>query len=1109
MKLSQQRLERCLAEVLGSSTTRKLHQYSVRLAREQADIYVLLARKAVCLVDMFKHLGWPVPQGQLLSDRVIEFMPPEQLQGKRVVIADDIVIVGSTIHAIAEDLRAKGAVVTTCAFAIDEEWLVPELFKPSGSEICMSDRESSLFCSQLVDAISLIGRPYAVDFPMLRFPLDPRALSVERWNVIAGCSSEDVSTAFHRKYQQQRLVVHVNRSMAVRLLHSVGCGALAEHLEITKLRIYASELTRQLTVMPLATFDSIPMEDLRAAIPDLLQSELPKQQYNCILDALTEYPTLGHRAFTYLCSYALGRAIMASWLDLQDDQGLLSHVRPDFMGSLDERDMGLCLGPVSVPALNHCLEKITTDARWCQDDSATSAAPSVPSSLSPMGDSVSRAAGDSLHEGGASSGCLVTDIADYFLSIHRKIEIPSRRALKAGPWDHEASRRLRKGLTCRDMVYLLGTQGWDFKDTAVRRHLSRELDYLIDKGAVVPGVASDETGRTFRYYRPGEDLHFLDKHFLLLCNALQQAFSLEGIWNQKSVKEARELHIEKLLVALLKYMHALRIGHVLSEPRAGRLIRIGFSRMGAIAETARKDTLNFTKSELLRRYLHRKHYLTQDGVNQEAVIRDFQTAIPVEIGDQANLDVFAVLWTQMVIGHDDGAKRRAIVMASCSNVFDALAAMFEDLRMCLTGDGLGELQPLPDLAEAKYADSLKTVGKWGHELGGKRKLEVDNFHLKYTAWQEQRVNALVSTMKGQLGLKSTSEAIAWESAWSTMDPPPSCRPEPAAVDDVLADLTPVGFPLWRVVTLAGDCARFAAGGPWNDGIEFHLSEESVADTEAYLARLQGREGEYGALCGAIDNLRTIPMGKGRIEAFQSVATHAYTIIDDLRRRWNECGSGLCQRLEIMRGVVYGDRLTEFQPSALVWYDVKDSRAKRHPQPREHIERVERFKREANSWVIGQMEPHEGKYVVCDGDDESYDDEKHIYVNTPDLVHHFGLELFKLARSCKVCLRIVMCSCASVDHDLKVRIVGDGPKARATGQFYNWLADIKTALKEHGADTSHSVFYQDDTILGENRPHWPHSQPPEYPAREATSLLPVSFSVGGHTERMGFRHYEQG
>lgn len=130
-------------------------------------IFVFLARKSLCLYDVLLKLGTPPIQCCVVSDRVLD-MQLEPFRDKHVALVDDTLILGTSLAKAKQTLEDAGARVSTHVFCLDQRWHCPSLIVPDSTAVETSDDRIMTFCTGEVRALSIVPRPYLVDFPLTR-----------------------------------------------------------------------------------------------------------------------------------------------------------------------------------------------------------------------------------------------------------------------------------------------------------------------------------------------------------------------------------------------------------------------------------------------------------------------------------------------------------------------------------------------------------------------------------------------------------------------------------------------------------------------------------------------------------------------------------------------------------------------------------------------------------------------------------------------------------------------------------------------------------------------------------------------------------------------------
>ncbi|MBL4662017.1 MAG: phosphoribosyltransferase [Flavobacteriaceae bacterium] len=149
-------------------------QLCKKLSDTEADVFILMARKATCFFDCLKSLNLVNFSGYVTSERILD-MDSSWLKNKKVCIVDDSIISGTTIYRtikILNSLEVKE--ISIQVIATNLKWFREDLFNEFRQDsksilkapyLELEDEECIRLCKTIVEAISISPRPYDVDFP--------------------------------------------------------------------------------------------------------------------------------------------------------------------------------------------------------------------------------------------------------------------------------------------------------------------------------------------------------------------------------------------------------------------------------------------------------------------------------------------------------------------------------------------------------------------------------------------------------------------------------------------------------------------------------------------------------------------------------------------------------------------------------------------------------------------------------------------------------------------------------------------------------------------------------------------------------------------------------
>jgi hypothetical protein len=136
---------------------------SKTLQKEKPDYILALSRKGPRLLEMLRLSGW-LEDIPIISEKAIDFIPPEELKGKKILVFDDIIISGTTISNLLSNIAKKYDIEKNLVcMAIDKDTLALKkdahgnyyIELPNGErlvvdyKLALSKDERFIFCNDL------------------------------------------------------------------------------------------------------------------------------------------------------------------------------------------------------------------------------------------------------------------------------------------------------------------------------------------------------------------------------------------------------------------------------------------------------------------------------------------------------------------------------------------------------------------------------------------------------------------------------------------------------------------------------------------------------------------------------------------------------------------------------------------------------------------------------------------------------------------------------------------------------------------------------------------------------------------------------------------------
>jgi hypoxanthine phosphoribosyltransferase len=246
-----------------SSFRTHIVEFSKRLTEisHKYDVLIFLARKAACLADCLDELELTNFHCIVTSSRILD-MNLDWLKSKKIAIIDDALISGTTINEAQRKLSTFGIKkVDVYVLSVDENWWTKELVNPMPSYFKLNSEQTSLICANIVNAISVVPRPYTIDYPLFKNirinAKDFQDLSTSaEWLVYESTSSHQA------KHNILNLTIVPNEPTLLSFLDEVGL--LIHDNSIFKLRLYALNIKEIFwcQILPIVILPPITEEEL-------------------------------------------------------------------------------------------------------------------------------------------------------------------------------------------------------------------------------------------------------------------------------------------------------------------------------------------------------------------------------------------------------------------------------------------------------------------------------------------------------------------------------------------------------------------------------------------------------------------------------------------------------------------------------------------------------------------------------------------------------------------------------------------------------------------------------------------------------------------------------
>lgn len=507
-------------------------EYCKKLSEKDYDVYILLARKAACFLTALEDLGFISFNGIVASDRILEYNT-SWLKDKKVAVIDDTIISGTSICKIIEKLKNIGiASISVHAFCIDDYWIVDDMLRDKGHDYLLQpymriDHSSCIrFCRQIVEALSIIPRPYNIDFPVYEIG----KLSRKQYSmIIEDCNWKvvDTSTKLQNDYNVWCVSLNFKRKLLCQFKETLGFDV--SQILFIKLRLFTKELfdyneskpSRFLCkLVPYVIFNPIRSNLVNQLIVTICDSENISQN-----DILVELRT--DTAKLYFIQYYFAARVVKWWIAYTE--GLLEK---KFSERINERSLFLLFPPSIVAKVKELkydkkmfidIDKYSNEILCHQSKLSESQAPINPLEIK-------------------------AKLTNQFLYLYYNKELPARLIAKEKGKDglkdksyQEIINRLDNGISLDTLKDEISSSVSNATDRNLI--LSTFLDNAIDRGIIVP-ITSIKDKYVYRGFRHGEEVIWGDANDKLLARFFEEFSGKNAV--------IPKFWFEKILVIFLK-----------------------------------------------------------------------------------------------------------------------------------------------------------------------------------------------------------------------------------------------------------------------------------------------------------------------------------------------------------------------------------------------------------------------------------------------------------------------------------------------------------------------------------------------------------------------------
>ncbi|MBA4390128.1 MAG: hypothetical protein C0399_04235 [Syntrophus sp. (in: bacteria)] len=528
-------IDQVFLEQFDSKISTEIIEFGKRLSATKADVYILMARKAACLISCLDELRLVSLDGYVTTDRTLD-MDAQWLRGKDVVIVDDAIVSGTTLYRTINRLKENGVKkIRAYVLCVNKDWFKAELLEDDAGKsylvppyTIMDNAECIRACSDIVNALSVLPRPYDVDFPYFKgIQLLDRdfseIISFSDWE------SDEVTSTLQDNNDVFTLTLTPNKAARVAFDNEIGTNI--SDFSILKVRIYGRKFVKSKVIFSIKIVPMIILNPLFTKTTDRLFSKIAETlQFNIqeIREAFIS-STSKLRLIQYALSTHLARFWVQSISSLSKNEIELNH---------DIKAMNYLFSESVIPALyNGIHSKAAILPGFVMEEK-------VRERVLDVKEGVLFTPSIAPRDLGSIEAALIEPFLDLYYGkelVARKLVLRFGKNVFKQPQYQQILDRLNEGYTPVFLKSLI--EGCS--DYNPLKIISLFLDKAIDAGIVVPIIVENK-GVVYRAFRHGEDVQFGEKEERL-C-----AVAIESFSKALSREELPHLWVEKLIVLLIK-----------------------------------------------------------------------------------------------------------------------------------------------------------------------------------------------------------------------------------------------------------------------------------------------------------------------------------------------------------------------------------------------------------------------------------------------------------------------------------------------------------------------------------------------------------------------------
>lgn len=567
----------------------KIIQHCATLNNISEDVVLFLARKAACFYRSLELLDLVQIRGKIIvTDRVLG-MDCTWMKGKTVAIVDEIVISGTTMYDAMMRVNNAGGIPKCYSLFVNSERYNKNALPLNSDAIPVKELDARAVSSSMVDALSVLPRPYSVDYPLFKAtPMLKRDVN-QLWSTV-GWTCTNNTTELQRRANVYILTLTPSERIHNCFIKDIGLTATGN---LFKIRIYGQVSAKgknRIRVLPIVALDPLYRKDIDLLFKSLVENFLEEGKAFSSFNSIKSRLRLIH----YYIAYRF-----AQYWKSQVDIGLS---KP--LGLEDDiNELLLLFSPNMTNTVRDIIDQPGNIFKGAQVDQ-----PVAEILLAPT----SSLQAETMEE-------MQYNLTKPFSGVYREKEEHAQDQYKQhGENIHKAfdlskeSKRLKVGYAIPQLKQLIGETCRSAEPSSLLSHF---FDVNIDSGIVVPITTKIDNEDNhdfdilFRAYRYGEEAHKGERN-IKLANIMLNELATH-------LKEAdfQNINTEKFLVLFLI------MGQKFLEPAkdATQVISVKYDQFGAVVNTGNEGFITQQEDDSFAKILDDVQVLQPTDVFEDGI----------------------------------------------------------------------------------------------------------------------------------------------------------------------------------------------------------------------------------------------------------------------------------------------------------------------------------------------------------------------------------------------------------------------------------------------------------------------------------------------------------